>query len=115
MDDEEGSLLDQQVQDTYNDKRFIRQTEGGYRVRISQTLSKYFSATRYGSMDVARIAAHACRDHYLATGSFVVPPPVVKTKADWARMLGVEYRQFLAACKEHTLREAIERAKEGEL
>lgn len=100
--------------ETFADTRFIQQQEGGYRVRITQDLSKYFSAKRYGGMDIARIAAHACRDYYVATGRFVVPEPAHKTKAEWARILGVEYRAFLEACKEQPIAEVIEKARRKE-
>ena len=87
--------------------RFVHKYPNGYRVRLTNTKSLYFGAAAYGTIGIAKTAALACRDQYLATGEFTRPPPLHRSKAEWARLLGVGYREFLDECAEGSVADAV--------
>lgn len=93
-------------------ERNVYRTATGYRVQFSSGPTKTFSASRYGSDDAARLAAIACRNHYLETGDLVAPMPPKPSMAQWARHFDVPTQEFYARVRKDSLDGAIEYYRE---
>jgi len=87
--------------------KYISDFPTGFRVRFAPGFSRFFGKKRYGSMEVAYLAAVTYRDAYLETGEEQVPPPPCPPKTKVAKKHRVGYRALLEASKTVPVADAV--------